>query len=106
MIAAAAMTPTSAPGGPDLPKPKGMNGLKFSGLKYGMVTATKTIRATTFRTTSRAFTVALSRVPRISRPATTRMMKMAGRFRIPPSSGPAASSGGIANWVSARNPVA
>ena len=40
-------------------------------------------------------TVALSRVPTSSMPATTRAMKIAGRLTMPPASGPASSASGI-----------
>ncbi len=41
--------------------------------------------AANLMTTRMALSVALSRVPAISRPATTQMMKIAGRLRTPPS---------------------
>ena len=58
-----------------------MNGWRLADLKYGSATATNTISARTFTATRMALSVALSRVPAMSSPATTAMMKTAGRLK-------------------------
>ena len=65
-----------------------MNGWKWAGSNTGSVTAMNSASAAILISTRIALSVALSRVPAISRPATTQMMKIAGRLMIPPSSGP------------------
>ena len=71
---------------------------------------TNTASAIIFTPTSTAFSVALSRVPNDSTPATTAMMKIAGTLRIPPSSGLSVSAsnretGGSAFCVTWPNPL-
>ena len=63
------------------------------GVKYGVMGAAAII----FTPTSTAFSVALSRVPNDSTPATTAMMKIAGTLRMPPSSGLSVSASGKPN---------
>ncbi len=58
---------------------------------------TNTVSAIIFTATSTAFSVALSRVPNDSTPATTAMMTIAGTFRTPPSSGLSVSASGNPN---------
>ena len=71
-----------------------MNGWKCEASNTGSATAMNSASASSFTTTRKALSVALSRVPAISRPATTTMMKIAGRLMIPPSSGPCTSACG------------
>ena len=106
MIAAAAITPTSLPGGPVRGKPLGMKGWKCEASNTGNATAMNKASAASLITTRMALTVALSRVPAISRPATTTMMKMAGRLITPPSSGPLISAAGSPIPTDCRNPAA
>ena len=95
MIAAAAITPRSTPAASsDFGKPNGMNGCRLSGLNAGSATAMNTARAISLNTTRIALSVALSRVPAISRPATMNVMTMAGRLMTPPACGPAARAAG------------
>ena len=106
MIAAAAITPTSLPDGPLRGKPYGIKGWKCDASNTGNATAMNSASASILMTTRMALRVALSRVPAISRPATTQMMKIAGRLRTPPSSGPWISASGKAMPIDFRNPAA
>jgi len=83
-----------------------MKGSKLAGSKKGTATATKTINATIFTTTSTAFSVALSRVPRMSNPATTKTMNTAGRLTMPPACGPPESAAGSPAPMPSRKPLA
>ena len=83
-----------------------MNGWKLAALKTGRATAMNSASAASLITTRMALSVALSRVPAISRPATTTMMKMAGRLTIPPSSGPLVSACGKPMPIDCRKPAA
>ena len=103
MMAAAAMTPVWTKGAP---KPLGMKGVKFSGLKAGRAMATKTTKAAILMTTRTAFRVALSLVPSSSRPVTTPMMATAGRLMIPPACGPAVRTAGRSTPRPVKNPTA
>ena len=95
MIAAAAITPRSTPSAPsDLAKPNGMNGSMWPVSKCGSAMATNTPSAMILTTTSTALSVALSLVPAISMPATTKVISTAGRLTMPPACGPAASASG------------
>ena len=71
-----------------------MNGSKCAALNTGSATAMNSASAAILMSTRMALSVALSRVPAISRPATTQMMKIAGRLMTPPSSGPWISASG------------
>ena len=83
-----------------------MNGWKLAALKTGKATARNSASAASLITTNMALSVALSRVPAISSPATTTMMKIAGKLMIPPSSGPLISAGGSGAPIDARKPAA
>jgi len=106
MIAAAAITPTSLPGGPVRGKPLGMNGWKFEASNTGKATAINSASAASLITTKMALSVALSRVPASNKPATTTMMKMAGRLITPPSSGPLINAAGSPAPIDSRKPAA
>ena len=107
MIAAAAITPRSTPSAPiDLAKPNGMNGSSCAASKCGSAIATNIASAITLITTSTALTVALSRVPAISRPATTNTISTAGRLIKPPACGPAVNANGRSTPSPLRKPTA
>ena len=91
MMEAAAITPIFDPSAAWPEKPNGMKGVKWVGLKARAATITKAVRATTLITTSMTLSVALSLVPTISTPATTKAISTAGRLMIPPPAGPARS---------------
>jgi hypothetical protein len=66
-------------------------------MQVGSAMNTNTASAIILTPTSTAFSVALSRVPNDSTPATTAMMKIAGTLRMPPSSGLSVSASGKPN---------
>jgi hypothetical protein len=81
----------------------------LSALKYGLanVSAINTVKAATLIATRTALTLALSLVPMISKPVTSRAMASAGKLMNPPAAppnarGPALSQGGKwtpRNWL-------
>jgi len=95
MIAAAAMTPRSTPSASiDFGKPYGMNGVRLAESNAGSATTMNTASAISLNTTRIALSVALSRVPAMSMPATRKVMTIAGRLITPPACGPAMSAVG------------
>ena len=68
------------PNSPKLPVLGGMNGVRCSGRMYAAPATMKTTSTDALMTTSTVFVLADSRIPRTSRPVTTRTMAAAGRF--------------------------
>src|SRR3569623_2117331 len=119
MIAAAPIMPYFTPPAPGvLPYPSGANGCRLVALKCGSATATNSASVTILSTTSAVLILALSRVPSISSPATTAMMKTAGKLMpysvavttrshtLPAKTGPCGNAQGRSTPRPCRNPTA
>ena len=88
MIAAAAITPTSAPGAPDRGEAVGHERLEIGGVEERQRDDDEHVSASILTTTSTALRVALSRVPAISSPATTAMIEDRRQIDDPAELGP------------------
>src|SRR5688572_13153283 len=107
MIAAAAITPCFVPSAISVePYPYGANGWKLSALNAGSASATKIASAISFTMTSSRLTVALSREPSASSPATASEITIAGTLTIPPAAGPASNASGIGHPAERITPAA